>query len=162
MSIAARILLFTALVPGSVAGWIPFWILWQRGQLALPPPAGGSVPGLAVFALGAGVYARCALDFGRAQGTPAPIDPPKELVVRGLYRFSRNPMYVGVLGMIAGEALLFRSTALAAYGLAVFGLFHAFVVLYEEPTLERAFGAAYAAFRERTPRWLGWARPARP
>jgi hypothetical protein len=95
------------------------------------------------------------------RGTPAPIDPPKELVVRGLYRFARNPMYVGVLAVIAGQSWLFGSPPLAIYALAVFACFHVFVIAYEEPTLRRHFDGAYERYCAAVPRWLPRLRGAR-
>jgi protein-S-isoprenylcysteine O-methyltransferase Ste14 len=148
-------LLFSVLVPGTVAGLLPWWILTRAGPWQAPEPGIRAIAGLAVLLTGLGVYLRCVTDFGAAGGTPAPIDPPKELVVQGLYRYSRNPMYLGVLSVIAGQALLFRSLGLIVYATLVFGLFHAFVVLYEEPHLRREFGDAYARLCERVPRWLG-------
>jgi HD superfamily phosphohydrolase YqeK len=98
-------------------------------------------------------------DFATAgRGTPAPIDPPKELVVRGLYRTVRNPMYVGVLAVIAGWLVLFRSWALVEYATVVALFFYGFVVLVEEPMLRRRFGPAYDAYRRKVRRWM----PGRP
>jgi protein-S-isoprenylcysteine O-methyltransferase Ste14 len=108
------------------------------------------VLGIAGFA----IYLWCAFDFARAAGTPAPIDPPRELVARGLYRYSRNPMYVGVLSMVAAQALAIASWATLLYAAALFLAFHSFVVLYEEPTLSESFGAAYQRYRESVPRWI--------
>ena len=105
--------------------------------------------------LGASIYLRCLWDFaafGRA--TPAPIDPPKRLVVRGLYRYIRNPMYVGVLTTILGWAVLFRSLPLVLYALAVGVVVHLFIVVYEEPHLRRVFGGDYEDYCSRTGRWL--------
>ena len=101
----AKTLLFTVLVPGTVVGLVPYWIRSATGASW----AGPLLQALALpFALaGLAIYVWCALDFARAAGTPAPIDPPKELVARGLYRYSRNPMYVGVLSMITAQALCF-------------------------------------------------------
>ena len=152
-------LLFTVLVPGTVAGLVPWWILTRAGPWQPPEPGLRAFAGLALGLAGLGVYLRCVADFGSAGGTPAPIDPPRELVVRGLYRYSRNPMYLGVLSVIAGQALLFGSPRLAVYDVLVFGLFHAFVVLYEEPHLRDEFGESYQRLRERVPRWLGRPRP---
>jgi protein-S-isoprenylcysteine O-methyltransferase Ste14 len=87
-------------------------------------------------------------------GTPAPVFPTRHLVVSGLYRFVRNPMYVAVVSAILGQALLFASLPLAGYGALVWGLFHTFVVLYEEPTLRKTFGAEYESFRAHVPRWI--------
>jgi protein-S-isoprenylcysteine O-methyltransferase Ste14 len=96
--------------------------------------------------------------FGR--GTPLPIDAPKRLVVRGLYRYTRNPMYVGVLTVISGWALLFQTGALVGY-LCLVGIgFHLFVILYEEQHLHAMFGDEYDAYRHRVGRWLpGFGRP---
>jgi protein-S-isoprenylcysteine O-methyltransferase Ste14 len=111
--------------------------------------------GLIPMVLGALIYLWCAWDFTFAgKGTPAPIDPPKELVVRGLYRYVRNPMYVGVGSVLIGEALLFQLLALLVYVGAVLLMFHLFVVLYEEPALTRKFGDSYRRFRETVPRWI--------
>ncbi len=153
-------LLFSVLVPGTVAGLAPYWILSAAGQWRRPELGVVPILGLALLAGGLAVYLRCVGDFGAAGGTPAPIDPPKELVVRGLYRFSRNPMYLGVLSVIAGQALLFGSLRLALYAAAVFAAFHSFVVLYEEPTLRRQFGESYQRLCARVPRWIG--RPRAP
>jgi protein-S-isoprenylcysteine O-methyltransferase Ste14 len=92
------------------------------------------------------------LDEGH--GTPAPIDPPKELVAVGFYRYVRNPMYVGVLAINIGYFLWFRYWNLLIYAILVFIAFHTFVMLYEEPTLRRKFGAAYEEYCRRVPRWI--------
>lgn len=153
-------LIFTIVVPGTVAVAVPHWILSAAGQWGRP--ALGAIPilGFLLLLVGLGVYLRCVFDFGSAGGTPAPIDPPKELVVRGLYRYSRNPMYVGVLSFIFGQALIFRSLRLGLYACAVFLMFHCFVVLYEEPTLRRQFGESHERLCARVPRWLGRPRDA--
>ena len=89
------------------------------------------------------IYLRCAWDFAaKGLGTPAPIDAPRVLVFKGLYRFTRNPMYVGVAAMSAAQAGYYRSGSLAIYLLVVLLAFHTFVRLYEEPTLHRLFGEA--------------------
>ena len=150
----AKTALFTVVVPGTVAVLVPRAI--ARATATAPsPPAALAAFALALGAAGAVLYGVCAVDFARAAGTPAPIDPPKELVARGPYRFSRNPMYVAVLAVIAAQALWQRSPALAGYAAAIAGAFHLFVVFYEEPTLARLFGDAYARYRARVPRWLG-------
>jgi protein-S-isoprenylcysteine O-methyltransferase Ste14 len=148
----AKTLLFTVLVPGTVAGLVPHWIRTATGAA----PAG---PLSRVFAVllalaGLAIYGWCALDFARAAGTPAPIDPPKELVARGLYRYSRNPMYVGVLSLIAAQALYFASSETLFYAALLLLAFHSFVIVYDEPTLAKSFGAAYQRYRESVPRWI--------
>lgn len=139
-------------MPGAVAVYLPLWIAGTS------PDVRGAVGviGVLLIVVGVSVYAWCVWDFATfGRGTPAPIDAPKRLVVRGLYRTTRNPMYVGVLTTIAGWSVLFRSSTLALYGLAVAIGFHVFVTGYEEPHLARTFGADYEAYRAHVPRWLG-------
>jgi protein-S-isoprenylcysteine O-methyltransferase Ste14 len=90
--------------------------------------------------------------FGR--GTPAPLNAPKKLVVRGLYRYTRNPIYVGVLTVLLGWAVMFRGMGLLIYAVCVAICFHLFVVLYEERHLQKEFGGEYADYRSRVSRWL--------
>ena len=87
-------------------------------------------------------------------GTPAPVAPTRTLVVSGFYRVVRNPMYVAVLALIFGQAILFASWGVAIYGLVMAAAFHTFVRLYEEPTLREAYGEEYAAYCAVTPRWI--------
>ena len=151
MVLLLKNLFFTFLVPGTVAVWVP----WQIAAGAAPPGDAARAVAGALFLAGAAIYAWCVWDFATfGRGTPAPIDAPTRLVVRGLYRFTRNPMYVGVLTFIAGWVVLFQTGALLAYALAVGAAFHLFVLLYEEPHLERVFGASYASYRGEVGRWL--------
>ncbi|MDX1649137.1 MAG: isoprenylcysteine carboxylmethyltransferase family protein [Myxococcota bacterium] len=150
-SLLLRNLAFTLLVPGTVAVAVPLWLAGDR------EPATGVrlVLAGALLALGAGLYAWTVYDFAAwGRGTPAPVDAPRRLVVRGPYRWTRNPMYLGVLGVILGEALLLGAWSLLLYAAGVATAFHLFVVLYEEPHLRRTFGARYEAYRARVPRWL--------
>src|SRR4029077_1810109 len=151
-------LLFTMLVPGTVAFYLPYAI----GTRGLPHSSIGHGRWLLaapLLLIGTAIYLWCLWDFATTgRGTPAPIDPPKELVVRGLYRTVRNPMYVGVLLVIAGWLALFRVWALLAYAAVVWLFFHGFVMLVEEPALRRRFGAAYDAYCRKVRRW--W--PGRP
>lgn len=111
--------------------------------------------GLVPILLGALMYLWCACDFTfTGKGTPAPIDPPKELVVRGLYRFVRNPIYVGAALVIIGESVLFESTRLFVYALLLLLVFHLFVIYYEEPGLREKFGEAYEQYCRTVPRWM--------
>lgn len=108
-----------------------------------------------VLAVGITGYLWCALDFAfRGKGTPAPIDPPKILVAKGLYKYTRNPMYISVLTVLAGECVLFWSPQLVEYAAAVAVGFHLFVLIYEEPALTRKMGAAYEQYRREVPRWI--------
>jgi protein-S-isoprenylcysteine O-methyltransferase Ste14 len=95
-------------------------------------------------------------------GTPAPIAAPERLVVGGLYRYVRNPMYVAILAAIIGQALLLGRLALLLYAVVVWLIAAAFVCFYEEPTLTRRFGADYEAYRRAVPAWWPRLRPWKP
>src|SRR6185436_7629210 len=148
-----KTLIFTILAPGTVTILLPGWVLssqTDRFNIGV-----FRFLGLVPIVIGVLIYLWCAWDFTFAgKGTPAPIDPPKELVARGLYRYVRNPMYVGMVSILIGETLLFQSFALLAYAGTVLLVFHLFVVLYEEPALTRKFGDSYRQFREAVPRWI--------
>ena len=131
-----------------------------RTRLRVPELSLSSAGASIVAIAGAVVLLRCVWDFfAKGRGTLAPIDPPRVLVVSGLYRFTRNPMYNGVLALILGEAWLFGSMSLLKYALLVFVLFHLFVVLYEEPALTSQFGESYRVYRRAVPRWGFTTRP---
>ena len=159
MLLLLKNLLFTVFVPGTVAGFVPYRILSRRADL-LPLNAARLLLAAPVLALGLAIYFWCLWDFAVAgRGTPAPIDPPTQLVVRGLYRYVRNPMYIGVLLVVMAWALAFRSVAVLEYGTAVALAFHLFVVLVEEPLLRRRFGAAYEFYCRAVSRWVPRRRP---
>jgi len=145
-----KTVIFTILVPGTVAVVLPRAI----GTDASAPTLDSSI-GFLPMVLGVAIYLWCAWDFATAgQGTPAPIDAPKRLVVRGLYRFVRNPMYVGVLTVLFSESVVFRSRRILTYAIVVFLFFLLMVMLYEEPALKRKFGASYEEYLRRVPRWI--------
>ena len=146
-----RTAVFTVLVPGVVAGYLPLRVIGRGGQ----SPRGWSYIGVVPVATGLLIYVWTAFDFAwTGRGTPAPIDPPRRLVVRGLYRYVRNPMYVGVLLVIVGEAVMRRSWQTIEYMLAVALMFGVLVVLLEEPLLRSQFGTSYSDYCARVPRWL--------
>jgi protein-S-isoprenylcysteine O-methyltransferase Ste14 len=150
-----KTLIFIILVPGTVTVLVPYFLLRNQapGGPSLHSPLG--YLGLVIMALGASVSLWCAWDFAiKGHGTPAPIDPPKELLVGGLYRYVRNPMYLGVLLILWGEALVFGSPTLLFYSLILLAAFHLFVLLYEEPTLTNKFGEPYRRYCREVPRWL--------
>jgi protein-S-isoprenylcysteine O-methyltransferase Ste14 len=153
--VVLELLLFTILVPGAAAVLI-LYLLLPPGSVEIPTEVGGSrLLGVLSIVLGALIYAWCARDFALTDGgTPVPIDPPKALVSSGHYRFVRNPMHVGVILVLFGEALLFKSTALLVYAGSVLLGFHLMVVLYEEPTLGKQFGESYGRYRRAVPRWI--------
>ncbi len=149
MKLLLKNLLFTLVVPGTIGVYVPLFL--ARGRSAATGLT--FLFALALLALGGVIYAWCVWDFAVfGRGTPAPIDAPKKLVVRGLYRYTRNPIYLGVLTVLLGWAVMFQ--ALLIYTLCVGICFHLFVVFYEEPRLGRQFGAEYHDYCERAGRWL--------
>jgi protein-S-isoprenylcysteine O-methyltransferase Ste14 len=144
---------FFIAAPGVVAGLVP-WLLSEHYGLPLASwPL--VIVGAALVAISLGVllhaFARFALE---GLGTPAPIAPTDRLVVGGVYRHVRNPMYVAVLSIILGQALIFASWQLAAYAAIMGAVMATFVRIYEEPVLLRQHGADYEAYRQNVPGWL--------
>lgn len=157
-SAAAGSALFFAVAPGIVAGLLPWWLTsWQTGrELWLPV----RVLGALLVVGGAALLVQAFVRFVReGLGTPAPVAPTEHLVVGGLYRFVRNPMYVGVLAAILGQALLLGRAVLLWYGLAVAAAVVGFVKAYEEPTLRARYGASYDRYRANVPGWWPRLRP---
>jgi protein-S-isoprenylcysteine O-methyltransferase Ste14 len=155
-----RTAVFAVLVPGTELVLVPLAVVRLRlGPRVDLGPA--RYLGLVPLVAGVGIIGWCFTDFvRRGRGTPAVYDPPRELVVAGLYRCVRNPQYVGVVLALVGEALLSGRVVLFAYAALMAFAFHLFVRLYEEPTLGRLFGESYARYRDAVPRWLP-RRPAR-
>jgi protein-S-isoprenylcysteine O-methyltransferase Ste14 len=149
---ALKSLLFLIVAPGTVAGYIPLVLLRQGSRLETGLFAYLALP---LWALGGAILLWSFWNFlNEGRGTPAPIDPPKELVATGFYRYVRNPMYVGILAMILGHFLWFGYWNLLIYAIVVFVAFHTFVSYYEEPTLKRKFGTAYEDYQKKVPRWI--------
>jgi protein-S-isoprenylcysteine O-methyltransferase Ste14 len=149
---ALRSLLFFILAPGMVAGFIPLALLRSGSQMQTGIWSYLAFP---LWLTGTAMLIWCFWDFvQKGRGTPAPIDPPKELVVSGLYNYVRNPMYVGVLLVLIGHLLWFGFLNLLLYAFLSFFAFHAFVTFYEEPNLKNRFGAAYEDYFRRVPRWI--------
>jgi protein-S-isoprenylcysteine O-methyltransferase Ste14 len=156
---AAGSAVFFAVAPGVVAGVIP-WLLtsWDVRSPAL----GSQLAGGLLTIAGAAVLVHAFARFVReGLGTPAPVAPTEHLVVGGLYRHVRNPMYLAVLACIVGQALLLGQPGLLVYGAIMAVAFVAFVKLYEEPTLASTFVAEYDAYRAAVPGWWPRLRPAR-
>lgn len=156
ISLLLRNLLFTVLQPGVVVVLLPYLILSSRGYELLP--ANWSVThflGAALIIAGGVILVTCIIRFvTEGKGTISPLDPTKKLIVRGLYRYSRNPMYVGVMLILTGEALFWWSAALALYATAVFVAFNLFIILHEEPRLRRVFGPEYESYLREVRRWI--------
>ncbi len=147
--------IFLVLAPGTVVVLVPWWITHWRVHAHF---AGlGPVRVLGVLAIAAGAlvlldsFARFAW---QGIGTPAPVYPTRHLVVKGFYRYVRNPMYVALLLVIAGQALLFADARLIVYAFFAWLAPHLFVVFYEEPKLRRSFPDEYAQFAAHVPRWI--------
>ncbi len=151
-----KTLVFFLVVPGTVAGWVPYGLLRASGRATWPGLGPLQWLALMLGAAGVALVLPAMVEFARrGHGTPAPIDPPVHLVVEGHYRWTRNPMYIGVVSVLVAEGIFFRAPAVLAYAVAVLTMFQLFVVLYEEPTLRRHFGPAYDAYCRRVPRWIG-------
>ena len=151
MGLFLKTALFTVIVPGTVAVLVPLFLVAHRTVVV------GPTLWLAIilFTLGIVLYLRTAWDFAViGKGTPAPIDPPVRLVTRGPYRYSRNPMYISILTIIAAWAALFGSAILVVYAVAMFVIYSLIVRFFEEPHLAREFGHEYEEYAERVGRWL--------
>ena len=146
----AQTVVFTIVVPGTVAGYVP----WRLRGDAVPVAGLEEWAAITFITVGIAIYLYTAF-WGFALvggGTPAPIAPTKILVVKGLHRFVRNPMYIGVALVIGGQAWLFHSLHIAIYMVCMLLAAHLFVVFYEEPTLHEHFGEEYDRYRAAVPR----------
>ncbi|HEV2279242.1 MAG TPA: isoprenylcysteine carboxylmethyltransferase family protein [Acidobacteriaceae bacterium] len=146
---------FFFLAPGMVAGLVPWLITHWRFQRSSWDPVPLRWLGAALIVIGVIALVECFARFAvRGRGTPAPVLPTEVLVVSGLYRYVRNPMYVAVLAIVFGQALFFGSEWALIYGACVWGACTAFVVLYEEPTLRRRYGEQYNTYCRHVRRWI--------
>jgi protein-S-isoprenylcysteine O-methyltransferase Ste14 len=144
---------FLVIAPGVVAGLVPWWLSRWRVEAPFGMPfrfVGGILLTLGIIGL-LDSFVRFAL---QGAGTPAPVFPTRRLVVTGLYRYVRNPMYVAVVSAILGQGLILGNVRLLVYGALVWLLFHLFVLGYEEPTLRASFGSEYKDFCAEVPRWI--------
>jgi protein-S-isoprenylcysteine O-methyltransferase Ste14 len=149
-----RSLFWTVAFPGTFAYYMP-WRFFGLDRVLLDHPGPRQVAGLALMGIGTVLLASCIVEFARrGRGTLSPVDPPRELVVRGLYRYVRNPMYLSVTLVVLGELLLTGSRPLLIYWIVWFVLINLFIMGYEEPTLRRKFGASYEEYTRRVGRWL--------
>ena len=149
--------------PGIVAGLITWWLTGWRVREPVPYWAPMRVLGVILLAAGLFALVQAFVRFVvEGLGTPAPIAAPERLVVGGLYRYVRNPMYVAVLSVIVGQALILGQLVLLPYAAAFWVITAAFVRWYEEPALTRRFGADYEAYRRAVPAWRPRLRPWEP
>jgi protein-S-isoprenylcysteine O-methyltransferase Ste14 len=161
-SLALRSILWTFAFPGFFTVLVP-WRFFGLGQTPIDLSSPAQLAGVAGISAGAALLAACIVEFARTgRGTLSPVDPPTVLVVRGLYRYVRNPMYLAVTVIVLGESLLMRSSALGVYWAVWFLWANLFVVFYEEPALRRRFGPSYEAYTQAVGRWLPALRSRHP
>jgi protein-S-isoprenylcysteine O-methyltransferase Ste14 len=150
-----RAIFWTVLLPGTVTTFLPALILARIGAVVPETLNAAQYVALLLILGGAAVLLRCVWDFVRVgRGTLSPVDAPKHLVVTGLYRYVRNPMYVGVFLVLLGEIVFFGSVALLIYTIVWFICVNLFVLLYEEPVLRSKFGREYEDYCRSVHRWL--------
>jgi len=147
--------IFLFVAPGTVAGLVPWWMSrWGRNE-SYSGFMAFRVMGAMLMAVGFAILMETFVRFAiQGIGTPAPVYPTKHLVVKGSYRHVRNPMYVAVVSLILGQALVFGNVQVLIYGLCAWLAMHLFVLLYEEPTLRRTFCQEYTQFCAHVPRWI--------
>ena len=147
--------LFFVIAPLVLAGFVPWWVTqWEFRPAFFGVDLTRILGGILIIVGTPGVvdsFARFALE---GLGTPAPIAPPQNLVVTGLYRYVRNPIYIALVAVIFGQALLFGDWRLLWYGGLLWLFFHVWVVMIEEPPLRQTFGMEYEIFRSNVPRWI--------
>jgi len=150
-----RALIYATLFMGLVLVFVPASLLATYGIVRPAHFGVVEVAGLVISALGAALAIWCVLTFALiGKGTPALFDPPRRLVIRGPYRYVRNPMYIGAGLAVIGAAIVYHSWALAVYVLVLAVLLNLLVWFYEEPTLTRMFGAEYEAYKAAVSRWI--------
>jgi protein-S-isoprenylcysteine O-methyltransferase Ste14 len=152
-------IVFVVVVPGTVVVLVPYWLTgWQLQPPFLGTPVTRWLGAIAILAASPLFFSFVSRFVWEGHGTPAPVAPTKHLVVGGPFRWTRNPGYIAVVAMIAGQGFVFGSPAVLLYALVVGLGFHLFVVAYEEPTLRGSFGPEFDDYCRRVPRWF----PRRP
>jgi protein-S-isoprenylcysteine O-methyltransferase Ste14 len=153
-TLAVRSIAWTVVIPGIVVGYLP-WRFFGLRHARFDWGAPRHLLAAALMLIGTSLFLVCVWEFARrGRGTLSPLDPPRRLVVRGLYRYVRNPMYLSGTLVLLGEVALTGSRSLLAYWAVWFTAVNLFVIAYEEPTLRRQFGAEYDAYCARVGRWL--------
>ncbi len=149
-----KLLFFMIIGPGSIIFVLPWLILSLFDSLGFSQLMILRYAGTGFIVAGTALSLWCVYDFvSKGKGTPVPAAPPENLVTEGLYRFTRNPMYIGILFLLFGEAVVFQSLELLCYTGVVFLLFHLFIIMFEEPRLRDEFGTAYENYCRDVPRW---------
>jgi protein-S-isoprenylcysteine O-methyltransferase Ste14 len=152
--LALRSILWTILMPGVIAGYIP-WRFYGVAHVHITLANPVHILAVVMLGLGTAMLSACIWEFARSgRGTLSPVDPPRELVVRGLYRYLRNPMYLSVTMIVLGEVLLAGSRGLFIYWVVFFSAANLFMIRYEEPNLRRRFGVSYERYTQLVGRWI--------
>ena len=152
--VLVRTITYAALFIGFVLVYLPAQFLSWSGIVRPAVIGAPQVAGMIMVTIGTVIALWCVFTFVFiGKGTPAPFDPPRKLVIRGPYRFVRNPMYIGAGMTLGGAALFYQSLSISIYTGLFFLITHLFVLLYEEPTLRRTFGDEYEAYFRRVRRW---------
>jgi protein-S-isoprenylcysteine O-methyltransferase Ste14 len=156
LSLILRNVLFTLLQPGIVAGFVPYLLVRNKLQSLVSHPFHFlQYVGIVIGFLGILIMTHCIIRFATdGQGTLSPADPTKRLVISGLYQYSRNPMYVGVMLILIGEAVFCQSLGLWVYCAVIFIAFQLFIVFWEEPRLTNDFGGEYEDYCRKVRRWV--------
>lgn len=151
MKLLLKNVLFTLIVPGAVGVYVP--LLLAVGARPVGAPA--VLVSLLLFATAGALYLWAVANFAwRGRGTPLPLDAPKELVIQGPYRYTRNPMYLALFSALLGWIVLFQTLIILLYSLALGTIVRLFVIRYEEPHLRQTFGKAYEDYAAQVPRWI--------
>ena len=134
---------------------LPFAFVKLGEALNLPEVPSSKIIGTLLFLIGILIFFHCSYLFiKKGKGTPAPMHPPQKLVPDNIYKYTRNPMYIGYLSMIFGEVFLFGRLSLTIYAAIMIFTIHSYVVLFEEPKLEKRFGESYKDYKRKIPRWI--------
>ena len=154
MFVLFRTIVYASLFIALILIYLPSEFLSWSGIVSPSKIEVQQIAGIIIGASGAMIALWCVFAFATiGKGTPAPFDPPRRLIIRGPYRFVRNPMYIGAVFALGSAALFYESLALLGYAGVFFLMTHIFVVLYEEPTLRRSFGDEYEAYCRKVRRW---------
>ena len=154
LAVLSRALTYATLFIGFVLVFLPAQVLARSGVSSPVNWGAGQIIGMALCAIGASIAIWCILALAvLGRGTPAPFDPPRQLVIRGPYRYVRNPMYIGAGLALTGAALFYQAAGLLAYAAGFLIVMHLFVVLYEEPTLRKTFHGDYDSYCQHVHRW---------
>jgi protein-S-isoprenylcysteine O-methyltransferase Ste14 len=155
MMLSLKTTVATIVVPGTACILVPYYIL-KASHVSLTPTIGlGQIFACLIMACGLFMILWVSTAFVRkGQGTPIPINPPTRLIIQGLYRYVRNPMYVGAILVVLSEVIYFHSGWLVVYAVGLWAALHTALVIFEEPQLRHRFGVEYEQYLSAVPRWI--------